>query len=73
MMKICKPLPYLFLILGLFTLTICAPSFYKSFREINLFVSEQIQINPVLSYFIPLYKDSMASEMKTVIGQTNLG
>jgi 2',3'-cyclic-nucleotide 2'-phosphodiesterase (5'-nucleotidase family) len=70
-MKIFKPFPVLLLILALFTLSSCAPSLYKTSSGDNLTISEPIVIDPVLDIFIQPYKDSLESQMNTVIGQTD--
>lgn len=71
MMKIFKSHPYLLLGLGLFALTDCAPSLYKTTQGDNLAVSEEILTDPTLDYFIQPYKVSLESKMNTVIGQTD--
>jgi 2',3'-cyclic-nucleotide 2'-phosphodiesterase (5'-nucleotidase family) len=58
------------LITGLFLLTHCSPTLYKSGEGEHLPVDEQVSPHPELDRFIQTFKVKLDAEMNTVIGET---
>jgi 2',3'-cyclic-nucleotide 2'-phosphodiesterase (5'-nucleotidase family) len=60
----------LLLLAGLFLLTHCSPTLYKSGEGQHIPVDEQVSPHPELDSFIQTYKVKLDAEMNTVIGET---